>query len=59
MTEQRRQESVQQCRNMLVLLNDMTVQGANNARILYLVAAGLQVLIDNLKQAGEGNDHAE
>lgn len=45
------------CENLLHILNDMTVQGVKNAQRLYMVAQGIEVLRDTLKETRkEGQD---
>ena len=50
------------CDNLLRILNDMEVKGVRNCQHLYMVAQGLEVLRDTLKDArkedGDEQDHS-
>lgn len=40
------------CDQMIRILNEITIQGINNARRLYLVAQGLETLRDTFRRGG-------
>lgn len=48
------------CDNLIQILNDMTVRGVKNAHHLYMVAQGLEVLRDTLRDTRkEGQDEQD
>lgn len=44
------------CDNLLRILNDMDVKGVRNCQYVYMVAQGLELLRDTLKDKREGDD---